>query len=477
MTKFNFPGPCQPKYKKPEKQEDYLKQARIYARKTHGRAAMGPVQKGDNILIVTFPDQDENISEAITEALREEGANRVDFICEHELSETEPRVFSIEDGWKEADTVENTPWDMSGSLFYSDLKEGLQNYLTQHPEYTGVFYGLGGRGHLMFQLGDHMKKFRGCWLLNNWEEFMSKVWTYPEELEIEIERTIIDAIGSASEVRITDPEGTHLEYSLTAEEAKRWQMGAWLSGHLFLDPLQATADECAMSTTPFSLDVPPVFPYTSGVLAGTANHMGFITRIELYFEDGLLVEVKGGGKYGEKIRYLMDKYKEVHWPGYRKKGFFWFCDSVVCTLVKSFRRTSDMFQCYWRLPNIGERNRAGVFHLGIGSRRHGSAYLEYAKANNLPTGHIHVHNYFATFEIRLQGSKYWHKIIDKGWVTGMNEPAIRALATKYGDPDELLSFDWIPPLPGINCDGNYLQDYASDPMAYLNKRLKAGEPI
>ncbi len=44
---------------------------------------------------------------------------------------------------------------------------------------------------------------------------------------------------------------------------------------------------------------------------------------------------------------------------------------------------------------------------------------------------------------------------------------LRALATQYGDPDELLSYDWIPPLPGINFEGDYLKDYAPDPIAYL----------
>jgi len=92
-------------------------------------------------------------------------------------------------------------------------------------------------------------------------------------------------------------------------------------------------------------------------------------------------------------------------------------------------------------------------------------------------GHIHVHNYFATYEIKVRGTDYWYKIVDKGWLTPMSDPAIRALATKYGNPDDLLSYDWIPPLPGINCEGNYFRDYAPDPVGYLKKRLKEGKTI
>ena len=115
--------------------------------------------------------------------------------------------------------------------------------------------------------------------------------------------------------------------------------------------------------------------------------------------------------------------------------------------------------------------------MGIGSRRHGGKYLRYAEENRLPTGHIHVHNYFVTFEIKLRGTNYWYKIIDKGWPTVMGDPELRALAVKYGDPDDLLSFDWVPPLPGINCEGDYHKDYAPDPAAYLKKRLADNQPI
>ena len=475
MSVFNYPAPRAPQYTKPTSADDCLPQAKLLVKKEHGRAAMGPVRKGDNILILTLPDQDDYVREAVTKALIEEGAEKVNFICEHELTGTEPTICRVEDGWKEADTVENEPWNMSGSTFYSDLGEPVRNYLAVHPEYTGIFYGLGGRGHLKFQLKEHAYKFRGCWVLNNWEEFKSKAWTYPDELWQALEKGIVKFLGKASEVRITDPEGTHLEYTVTAEEARRWELTAGRPGHLFLDIFQSTTVENA--NTPVSPDVLPVFRDINGVLAGTSNHMGFIPRIELYFEHGRLIEVKGGGKYGEMIRELEDKYKDVHWPGYPDKGFFWYCDCALCTVVKAFRRTSDLFHSYWRLPNITERNRAGIFHMGFGSRRHDRNYLKYAEENNLPTGHIHVHNYFVTFEIKLQGTNYWYKIIDKGWPTVMGDPGLRALAVRYGDPDDLLSFDWVPPLPGVNCEGDYIKDYATDPVFYLKKRLENNESI
>ncbi|MBW2136780.1 MAG: hypothetical protein JRH06_04400 [Deltaproteobacteria bacterium] len=144
MTVHNYPEPCAPKYQKPSTVDACLNQAMLLVKKEHGRAAMGPVRKGDHILIVTLPDQDENVRGAVTQALLQEGAESVDFIYEHELTGMEPKIYRVEEGWKEAETVEKEPWNMSGSSFYSDLGEPLRKHLKDYPEYTGVFYARTG---------------------------------------------------------------------------------------------------------------------------------------------------------------------------------------------------------------------------------------------------------------------------------------------------------------------------------------------
>ncbi|MFB3886101.1 MAG: hypothetical protein ACE144_12805 [Thermodesulfobacteriota bacterium] len=479
MTQYNYPAPIAPVYKEPKSVKDCLPQARMIVKKEHGRMAMGPVIRGDRILIITLPDQNEYVKEAIVTACKEAGAAEVKFILPSELTGKKEKKFSVEEGWEEAKMLEEGI--ASGSPETADLASGmnvakpLYDYLEKHQEYTKVFWDLGARPQKVHVLGKYGGKFKANWLFNNWEEFLSRAWIFPDELSVEIEKRIIDMLGKAQLVRITDPEGTFLEFPLTVEEAKRWQMGAWLRGHLYMDPLMGTVIEG--ERVPHSEEVPPVFRNLNGVLAGTSNHRGFFPRIELHFEKGRLVEVKKGGRYGELIGEMMERYKKVHWPGYPEKGFFWFCDCALCTIVKSFRRTSDMFDSRWGFPNISERNRAGVFHLGIGSRRHRSEHLEVARKNKIPLGHIHVHNYFVTYEIKLHGSENWYKIVDKGWLTAMSDPDIRCLATKYGDPDKLLSYDWVPPIPGINCEGEYLKDYAPNPVAYLKKRLAKNQPI
>ena len=103
-----------------------------------------------------------------------------------------------------------------------DYAEALRAYLDKDAGITKILWDIGGRGQRVRMLKHHGHKFKNNWLFNNWEEYLSKAWSYPDELWIEIEKRIIEPLGEASEVRITDPEGTHLEYTLTAEEAKRW---------------------------------------------------------------------------------------------------------------------------------------------------------------------------------------------------------------------------------------------------------------
>jgi len=479
MTMYNYPAPKAPTYKEPRSVEDCLPQARQLVTREYGRTAMGPIKKGDRLLIITLPDQNKYVREAVSIACKEAGAAEVKFMLARDFTGEKEKKFSVADGWDEVRMLKDGI--ASGSPETADLATGmdvttpLYKYLKEHPEYNKLFWDLGARFQKVQVLEDEGHRFKANWLFNNWEEYLSEAWVFPDELILEIERRIVEVIGMASLVRISDPEGTFIEFPVSADEAKRWQQGAWLKGHLYMEPFQSTVQEGEIS--PHSVDAAPVFPDLNGVLAGTANHRGFFPRIELHYEHGRLVDVKGGGKYGAGIKVMMDEYKNVHWPGYPGKGFFWFCDCALCTVVKAFRRTSDIFNSYWGFTNISERNRAGVFHLGMGSRRHIPEHLDYAKKHKLPLGHIHVHNYFATYEIKLRGTENWYKIVDKGWLAIMSDPAIRALATKFGDPDKLLSYDWVPPLPGINCEGDYLKDYAPNPVAYLKARLKNNKTI
>jgi hypothetical protein len=46
--------------------------------------------------------------------------------------------------------------------------------------------------------------------------------------------------------------------------------------------------------------------------------------------------------------------------------------------------------------------------------------------------------YYVTFEVDGE------KLVDRGHLTVLDDPEVRRVAAKYGDPDELLREDWIP---------------------------------
>ncbi len=57
-------------------------------------------------------------------------------------------------------------------------------------------------------------------------------------------------------------------------------------------------------------------------------------------------------------------------------------------------------------------------------------------------------------------------VIERGRLSAYDDPDVRDLAARYGDPDQLLSDDWIPQIPGITVPGSY-DEYAKDPARWV----------
>jgi hypothetical protein len=121
---------------------------------------------------------------------------------------------------------------------------------------------------------------------------------------------------------------------------------------------------------------------------------------------------------------------------------------------------------------IPERQRAGVIHWGLGVTLHHDPgvrtqsvkLLEFTKQYNLPKDHgFHTHTYFSDYQVHLRHADRWVTLIEKGRLASLDHPEVRALASRYGNPDLLLTEDWRPEIPGINAPGEYLTDYAPNP--------------
>jgi hypothetical protein len=204
----------------------------------------------------------------------------------------------------------------------------------------------------------------------------------------------------------------------------------------------------------------------------------------VHVKDGYVNEVKGGGAYGELWREFLKypKINELTYPFHDQPGYWWIYEAGMGTNPKFFRRPDENMEGI----NSSERNNAGVIHWGFGLRLdHGpdkatesKEWMDFAKQNGLPNDHWwHIHNTLPTYRVRVRGTKNsWLTLIDKGEVNALKSPEIRALASRYGNPDEVLSDDWSPYIPGINAPGRF-QDYAKDPWKTLTevmKKIEAG---
>jgi hypothetical protein len=94
------------------------------------------------------------------------------------------------------------------------------------------------------------------------------------------------------------------------------------------------------------------------------------------------------------------------------------------------------------------------------------ARIEFGKRTNLPIDHCcHNHTLLPTYQVRIRDLDQWITLIENGRLAGMDDRYVRALASRYGNPDKILSYVYIPPLPGINIAGDY-NSYAHNPGQY-----------
>lgn len=363
-----------------------------------------------------------------------------------------------------------------------NIAAGIRKYLEDHPEVRGVFWGTGGTTGRRRSLHPLESRYLGTFVYDNPSTVMSRVSSFQGDVWRLIEEKTIEPLGYAENVDIKDPEGTDLNWELTDEMASRWAIGVYQQGHLYMHPNQATG------RFPYSVVEYPSFaktynprepmPKTNGVIAGTANHAGFYSRVAVHINDGYITKIDGDGLYARVWNAFL-KYpgiNEAQYPYHNKPGYWWLYETALGTNPKFFRDPSDLLEG----SNSAERNRSGVLHFGHGIRIHHSPesathaqeWEDFFKTHNLPDDHwLHVHNYFATYRVKVRNADLSIPLIEKGHLTALDHPEVRALASRYGDPADILAEEWIPEVPGVNVPGNYANDFAKDPWPTVERVL------
>ena len=440
----DYPSPRYPQFGKVTNAEDLLDVARTVVRRPSRGASLYPgygIEPGQRALIVVDSEQDRIVVEAIEMAIREAGGKPDVFYIDYEsfYPPMEPADGNAELEYFTflADNV------MRSKIFVAQLVNAV-------GEYDIIIHGAGGADPEVDVKWEKMP-----W--QTIDEFVSGTVEFPSELAEALDKKLWEMLLKARKVRITDPEGTDISWTVKREDQEkamaRSHSDVVYRGHIMAHP---------------PLDLKDVLD-VKGVIAGTTNHAGVFPHIKIHIDHNEITEIEAGGAYGENWKALLEKYKDVQWPGSPGPGMGWLYEVAIGTNPKAARPANVMHEA--RRIWSWERARTGIIHWGIGvvgGAMPGGPISKWANERDLPEGHFHVHTYFTTFEIETEdGEKI--KVIDKGHLTALDDPEIRKLAAKYGDPDELLQEGWIPAIPGINVDGDYWRDYANNPAPWITR--------
>ena len=402
-----------------------------------GFIGYGMTRPGDRVLFAVDTHYEPLVVGAMMRALREKGA-KVDLVT----TEAEPdREFDELDEvktimrrrpwWEEPRRWEGIPW----------IEE-----LALKNRYDLLIHGKGGG------IPNTPHRYEAFpWLTS--EHFASKATVFPRDLHMMINIktwNIFWQTGRGGKVKLTDPEGTELTWTLWEEYFDGTRRGyvevPWwghLMGH---SPTPLLAKEDA-----------------TGVVCGTTCHFAPpFPRIRVTLQDGKVEKVEGGGKYGEAWGGLLEETKKIQYPCFPRPGLFWLWETAIGTNPKILRPSNIKY-----LSSGGfewERRRSGIIHVGLGTRWRGPEE-KWAGENGIVYGHLHVHQFFPTMDVTTKKGETI-TVIKRGRLTVLDDPEVRKVAARYGDPDEILKEDWIPKIPGISAEGSY-SDYANNPAASI----------
>ncbi|MEV7005115.1 hypothetical protein [Streptosporangium sp. NPDC051022] len=300
------------------------------------------------------------------------------------------------------------------------------------------------------------------------EMVASPAHTFPAELLVAIDQWTWRALSDAKTVHLTDPEGTDLRFT---NHAEYWNADRTRFNRRYVEQAYSSNVGHGETYMPGHIWGRPHFHIPQedgeGVIAGTMNHIAPYPRMEMHIERSKITRIEGGGEFGEKLRRLMAKTDDVQYPGYHTPGLMQWWEASIGTNPKVHRPRAGYAEGY----NCGlyERTRSGIVHIGFGSII-SSDFERQAAREDLTIGHWHVHLNYPTYvaEGTPDGDRL---VIENGRLKALDDPEIRRLAERFGDPDELLREDWIPAVPGLNIPGDYDRDYAGDPMDFTMTEL------
>jgi hypothetical protein len=457
--KFAFPSPCYPEVPEIVAVSQLLPHARhIVERPMPYTGDQRPgygVKGGERILFVIDSDVDPLVMDAFMRVLRDEKRCDVDVFQQR----GNRRLFRTTEIMKIIVESKPAAWMIGGPDWIEDI--------AKRGGYDKVI------GHISFWDANNLRRkqygFSMDWPTR--EQLASPAVMYPEEIIEALDRASWKILRQTAKARITDPQGTDISFTWFPEywqimdgNYPDYQTTGFGTHHYHRGSLEDPIISSHLAGYPLGIVLPKSDVH--GVIAGTADHLGPYPHIKVYLEHSKVTKIEGGGEFGNKWREFIEKYKDVKYPHCPGPGIDWFIEAAIGTHPKVTRPFNIFHSATARGSFAGERDRSGIMHLGIGQ------VLDFVWALRhepvLPFYHFHVNLYFPTYTCKLKDGREV-KLIEKGHLTALDDPHVRSVAAKYGNPDELLREAWVPALPGINTDGDYWEDYAADPETYIKR--------
>jgi hypothetical protein len=400
---------------------DLLSAARFLAeqeevRRQHfGFIGYGATSPGDRVLLAVDTQYDPAVVEAVARALRDRGA-QVDIIWreiepDREFDEVDEirAIMRREPSSRNPRRYEGVPWI---------------EQLAAARGYDLLVHGKGGPTPKTAHRYEAIP-----W--TSAEQLASPCTFVPREVNVLINLKTQEMIferGRGGRAHLTDPEGTDISWTLWEEYYDDKHYG-WhkdpIWGHLMAHPATPLISKAD----------------ARGIIGGTTAHFSrAYPRIELEVEDGRVERITGGGAYGDAWRAMYDETRNTQYPCFPRPGLFWLWEIAIGTNVKQVRPQ----RAAW-LSSGGfeaERMRSGVIHTGHGTFWRATEE-DWAAERGLLYGHLHVHLLFPTLVIvTARGEEL--RVIERGRLTALDDPEVRAAAARYGDPDEILREEWTP---------------------------------
>lgn len=445
-----------PPYRTTDSVDDLVPYFKAIARRPYNQGGLWPawdLQPGERVVLRADSWHDPLVIEAASKVIR-------DFGCELELI--------IEDRGSEPPAVDGH--DEIEIMF--DLTKRLADEFKvwEEMEASGkvdkVIWGFGGP----ILRSQRIKVTRFPFISR--EMVMTDANTMPPEILIAVEDWLWDRIRAARAVHITDPEGTDVRYTVrddyydadreyfNPEYIARWYpqnpeyARTMLRGHLWGKP---------------NFLLPEGLEDGEGVVAGTMNHIGPYPHMRMQIKNSKITSIEGGGLFGDKLRTIQQETDHIQYPGMPGKGLLYWWEASIGTNPKVHRPRQDYLTGH--ICGLYERMRSGIIHIGFGSDI-SSAPEKEAVEQGLPhVGHWHVHLNYPTYEVTYADGST-EQLIRDGRLRALDDPGVREIAAKYGDPDELLAEAWVPAVPGLNIEGDYWRDYAQDPTRWVKAELE-----